>query len=75
MLPPTPTPLPPGTAMITIPEAYTLWGSTDWAVQSWNLLGDGRIAIQAIFLVGLVIIGMFILQRFARDFTQKDSQN
>lgn len=74
MIPPTPTPLPPGTPVFTIPSGYSLWAGAPYAIQSWNLLGDGRTIIQAVFLLGLIIIGMYILLRFSHDFTKKDAE-
>lgn len=74
MIPPTPTPFPPGTPVFIIPSNYSLWGSAPFAVQSWNMLGDGRYVIQVIFLIAFIIAGMYILQRFAQDFTRKDAE-
>lgn len=72
--PPTPTLLPPpGTPQFTIPSSYSLWAGAPYAVQSWNLLGDGRAIIQIIFIVALVIVGAYLLTRFLKEFTQKDS--
>lgn len=73
MIPPTPTPLPPGMARFVMPESYSLWGSTDSAIQTWNWLGQSGQVIQLIILVGLVIAGMFVVYRFFRQFTERDS--
>jgi len=71
---PTPTPLPPpGTPVVSIPQSYSLWASTDYAVQSWHLLGTPGTIIQAIILITLIIVGLFILTRFLRDFVQRDA--
>lgn len=72
---PTPTPLPPGTPVFDIPSSYSLWASTDYAVQSWNLLGDPRSIIQILILVGLIGIGLFMVTRFIKQFTGQDSQD
>jgi hypothetical protein len=69
---PTPTPLPPGTPVFEIPDNYSLWASTDYAIQSWNLL-TARTIIQAIVLVVMIGGGLFILTKFIRDITQQDS--
>jgi membrane protein implicated in regulation of membrane protease activity len=71
---PTPTPLPPATAIFTIPDTYSLWAGTDYALQSWNLL-TARTIIQAIIFVVLIVVGLYLLSRFVRDFTQRDSQD
>jgi hypothetical protein len=71
---PTPTPLPPGTPVFEIPDNYSLWASTDYAIQSWNLLA-ARTIIQAIVMVVLIGGGLFILTKFIRDITEQDSQD
>lgn len=74
MIPPTPTALPPGIEIVTIPEGYSLWASAPSAVQSWNMLGDGRTIVQAVFLLALIVIAMFLLQRFASRFSRQDAE-
>lgn len=74
MIKPTPTLLPPpGTPYFTIPSSYSLWASTDYAIQSWHLLGTPGTAIQAIILVVMIVAGLYILIHFLRDFVQKDA--
>lgn len=70
-VPPTPTFLPPGTPVFTIPSTYSLWTAAPWAIQSWNELGAARMVIQAIILIAVLIIVAYILMRFGRDFSQK----
>lgn len=72
---PTPTPLPPVAPLFDIPDNYSLWAGTDYAVQSWNLPQTPRLAIQAVFLVVLIIAGLYLLTRFIRDFTRKDAED
>lgn len=71
---PTPTPLPPGTPQFTIPSSYSLWASTDYAIQSWNFLGDTRTIIQAIILIAIIIVGIYVFMRFTQEFTRKDAE-
>lgn len=74
MIKPTPTPLPPATPHFTIPSSYSLWASTDYAVQSWNLFGDGRAAIQIVILITLILAGAFLLTKFLKNMTRRDSE-
>lgn len=71
---PTPTALPPATAYFEIPDSYSLWASTDYAVQSWNIAPVTMI-IQAIILLVLVAAGLFLLTRFIRELTRKDAED
>jgi hypothetical protein len=73
-LPPTPTPLPPGTAVFTLPNAFSLWGGAQQAVQVWNMAGPWQPVIQGIAIIGLVITGMFVVYRFIRQMTSKDTE-
>lgn len=73
-LKPTPTPLPPATPLVTIPNSYSLWSGTDYAIQSWNLLGDTRYVFQVIILVALVIVGAFLLYKFLSAATERDAK-
>lgn len=70
---PTPTALPPATAYFNVPNNYSLWASTDYAIQSWNLLGDARLVIQAVLLIVIIVVGIYVLSRFVADFTRKDA--
>ena len=74
MIPPTPTPLPPGAAHFTLPESYSIWASTNWAIQTWNLLSYGQYIIQALILIAIVIAGIAVFRRFMAEFMQKDTQ-
>jgi membrane protein implicated in regulation of membrane protease activity len=69
--PPTPTPLPPGIPYVTIPEQYSIWAGTSTAIQAWNWLGDGRIVIQAILLIIIVMAALYMLYKFARIFVSE----
>lgn len=71
--PATPTPLPPGMARFELPSGYSLWDSTDAAIQTWNWLGNAGLVIQLVILVALIITGMFIVYRFFQQFAQKES--
>ena len=72
---PTPTPLPPpGTPIVSIPSSYSLWASTDYAIQSWHLLGAPGTVIQAIILIVLIVAGLYIFMRFLRDFVERDTK-
>lgn len=73
-MPPTPTPFPPGMAHFTLPDNYSLWGSADLAIQTWNWLGDWRLIIQAIFLVVLIAAGMYLFKKFIEQFTRDDAE-
>lgn len=72
---PTPTPLPPTSPLFNIPDEYSLWASTDYAVQSWNLLGDPRTIVQAIILIVLIAAGLVMLTKFIKELTRKDAED
>lgn len=72
-MPPTPTPFPPGAAHFELPSEFSLWGGTDLAVQAWNWLGDGRVVIQALMIVIIVIAGIYVMLRFIRENTEEDA--
>jgi len=72
--PPTPTPMPPGQARFELPSGYSLWDSTDAAIQTWNWMGGSGQVLQLIILIALVIAGMFIVYRFVQQFTRKDAE-
>jgi hypothetical protein len=74
MIPLTPTPLPPGTPVFQIPAGYSIWASTDYAIQTWNLIGDWQVVIQGIAIVVFVAAGLFIVWRFMSQMTRKDSE-
>ncbi len=74
-IPPTPTPLPPGTAHFSVPENYSLWHSTDAAIHFWNWLGDARYIAQVFLILVLLFIGIVVINRFEHEFTQKDAQD
>ena len=74
MIPPTPTPLPPGVAPIDIPYAVGLWGSSGNMIQAWNWIGTTALVIQAVFLILIVVAGLAVLKRFSADFIKKDSE-
>jgi hypothetical protein len=71
---PTPSPYPPGTPIFTIPPEYSLWASTDPAIQAWHTIGGGQLIIQAIFLLLIVYLGMRVVLNFIREFTQQDAE-
>lgn len=73
-IPPTPTPLPPGNAHFTLPNEFSLWAGTSSAIQVWNWIGDGQTIVQGLAIIGLVIAGMFIVYKFVRQMSAKDSQ-
>lgn len=73
-MPPTPTMLPPGVPHFEIPAGYSLWGSTDLAIHTWNWLGAAQMVIQALAIIMLVIAGMYILTRAIQMATRKDSE-
>jgi hypothetical protein len=74
MIPPTPTLLPPGIPIVSIPDSYSLWASAPVAIQSWNLAGEMRGVIQAVFLITIVIICLFIFNRFIGLFRKGDEE-
>lgn len=53
--PPTPTLLPPGAPPVSFPESYSLWASAPYAIQLWNLGGDGKVIFQAIIVLAILI--------------------
>lgn len=74
MIPPTPTAFPAGEAIFTMPAEYSLWASTDLAIQTWHWLGNGKIVIQVIILIMIVIAGLYIFNRFISDNTRRDAE-
>ena len=73
-MPPTPTALPPGMPRFDLPSEFSLWAGTSTAIQVWNWIGDGQVIVQALAIIGLVIAGMFIVYKFVRQMSAKDSQ-
>ncbi len=73
-LPPTPTPLPPATPHFDMGDTYSLWNSTESAIQSWHLMGDVATVIQVFALIGLVVIGMYVIYKAFKQMTEWDSQ-
>lgn len=74
MIPPTPTPLPPGSSLFDIPYAYGLWASSGSAIQAWNWSGDWGRVIQSVLLVAIALTAVVILTQFIKIFTRKDSE-
>lgn len=74
MIPPTPTPLPPGQAVIDLGSTYSLWSSTDGAIHTWRMLGDWGAAIQLLLIVALVIVGMFVVKGFVNQIVRRDAE-
>lgn len=73
--PPTPTPQPPGTAHFDLEGVYSLWNAAPVAIQVWNWLDTGRFIVQVILLVGLIIVGMYVVYRAFQKLTELDSQS
>ena len=73
-IPPTPTPLPPGSAHFNLPSEFSLWAGTSSAIQVWNWIGDGQIIVQGLAIIGLVLAGIFIVYKFIRSMSAKDAQ-
>ena len=75
MIPPTPTPMPPGSSLFDIPYAYGLWGSSSSAIQTWNWSGDWGRIVQSIMLVATVLAGVVIVTLFIKIMTRKDAED
>jgi hypothetical protein len=75
MIPPTPTPLPPGMPHFVLPDSYGLWGSTSTAIQTWNWMGGMGDAIQLLALLMVVLAGLYVLWRFIQGFIRKDAES
>lgn len=74
--PATPTPYPPGEAFFSLPtDHYSLWNSTDWAIQTWHTVGAGQLLIQVLFLVAIIIAGVLVTVRAFEAFTRKDAES
>lgn len=73
-MPPTPTALPPGMPRFDLPSEFSLWAGTSTAIQVWNWIGDGRVIVQGLAIIGLVIAGIFIVYKFVSNMTRKDSE-
>lgn len=74
MIPATPTPLGPGTALLSIPQSYSLWGGVSSGVQAWHLMGQTGEMLQLLALVVLVAAAAYVLVRSLRQMTRKDSE-
>jgi flagellar biogenesis protein FliO len=59
---------------VTIPDSYSLWASAPTAIQSWNMAGETRGVIQIIILVMIIIAGVYVFNRFVKEFTARDSE-
>jgi len=73
-IPPTPTPMPPGTPRFTLPDEFSLWGGAPSAITAWQMSGPWQPVLQGLAIVGLVIIGMFIVWKFIGQMTKRDSE-
>jgi membrane protein implicated in regulation of membrane protease activity len=74
MIPPTPTFLPsPGIPAIDLSNVYDLWMGAPIAVQVWNMSGMGG-AVQLVALLAIVLVGVYVVYRFLRDFVKADEQ-
>lgn len=74
MIPMTPTPLPPGEAVVSLTDSYSLWGGVDTAIQVWNMAGPWAGIIQLMIIVGIVIVGVAVVLKAFRQTTERDSQ-
>lgn len=74
IIPPTPTLLPIGIPRFNIPAEFSLWGGAQDAIQVWNMATPWQPIIQGLAIVGIVIIGMFVVWKFIRQMTQRDSE-
>ncbi len=75
MLPPTPTPLGPGTPYVVVPEGvYSLWAGTDAAIHTWIQLGAFGQVIQLLALVLAAIAGVMIVYKFVGQFIRRDAE-
>ena len=74
MIPATPTHLPPGVPNFTLPTEFSLWGGASTAVQVWNWIDQWQMILQVLFIVMIVIAGMYIVIRFINKMTAKDSE-
>lgn len=72
-LPTTPTPMPAGVAVADL-SSYSIWNSTDSAIQTWNWLGDSGSVIQGIIIIALVVAGMFVVYKFVQQFIRRDAE-
>lgn len=73
-VPPTPTPLGPGTPRFNLPSEFSLWGGAPSAITAWQMSGPWQPVLQGLAIVGLVIIGMFIVWKFVSQMTRRDSE-
>ena len=73
VLPPTPTPQPPGIEYFTMPESMTLWSSTDSAIQFWNWMGTWGQVIQMLVLLAFVYLGVRVLLVFVNEYIRGDA--
>lgn len=70
--PPTPTPLPPGIAKFDMGDSYSLWSAAPTAIQVWNWTGIIGTVLQLILLVGVVIIGGYVVYKAIARLTDTD---
>lgn len=74
--PPTPTPYPAGVPPLDIsPGQFSLWNSTDWAIQMWNGMGNGGLLLQLLLIAVLVWAGVIIVVRSFEVLARKDAES
>lgn len=73
--PATPTPAPIGTPYFSaVPDEWGLWGATAPSIQIWHAYkNELGLYVQVIVLLILIMIGIYVVVRFIRDFTRRDS--
>lgn len=73
-VPPTPTLMAVPTAPVSIPS-FGVWASTDDLVQIWNLNSGVTTGIQYLILVGVVIVGIFVLVHLIRTVSKESDES
>ena len=71
-MPPTPTPLPPGTPPdLQFPDT-SVWDMAPYAIQTWNSFSPVAIAFQGLLILGMAVAIGMMLWRVANEITTKE---
>jgi flagellar biogenesis protein FliO len=72
---PTPTQLPPGQERFSL-ESFTLWNSTDTAIQTWRWHTNGIAEfVQVLIIIVIVVAAIYTINKFRQQMMNKDSED
>ena len=66
--------MPPGSAIVSLPNGFSLWGGMTTAMQAWYWLGDWQNLVQLFLLILAVMACAFILYKGLNKMTRRDAE-